>query len=111
MQVRNPAIGLITSEGTFVGDNTANRAIPHSLGKTPQIVVLSETTGITTGHIFVIIRGRAYIFCAGSLAAGGESGFHAITIPDNINFHVGNVANYHTSANFGTRAYYWVAFG
>jgi len=90
----------ITS-GTYAGNDTVNRAIPHSLGRTPKIVMINEQGG-TYGS--TIITGCAFI--SNNLAGG-----RAVTDPDGTNFYVGNATSYPESSNGSGRTYRWVAMG
>ncbi len=98
----------ITS-GTYAGNDTVNRAIPHGLGVTPKIVFISDTqAGIFCW--FRIFGGLAQILYFRILVA--TAGKYAVTIPNATNFYVGNAASYTYSANeTDSGTYYWVAIG
>lgn len=85
--------------GSYTGNDTANRAIPHGLGRRPAVVIITQPLYMA-------------FMCASlepSLIVSAVSS--AVTDPDATNFYVGNAANYANSANEGTRVYHWVAFG
>ena len=93
----------IGASGSYAGDNTADRAIPHGLERTPTMILI-VTTGLTI--IFRIINGSVYVHYA---ANGAAFGGHAVSAVDDTNFHVGNAANYTQSANANGTTYYWAA--
>jgi len=97
---------VVVSSGSYTGNNTANRTIPHGLGIAPKLVVLVRSAGV---FIFNIIQGSAAIYWTDASSPG--SGNHAVTAPDATNFHVGNAASYAQSANGNSEVYYWVAIG
>ncbi len=95
---------LISSNGTYTGNNTVNRAIPHGLGRTPVCVMFSIRNSIGGGYERIIEP--AYI--DGVYSAGNSN--HGVTIWDDTNFYVGNAANYSESANPNPLEVHWVAF-
>lgn len=97
-------VTIRTSSGSYTGDATANRAIPHGLGITPKIVFISATSG---AFFFRIITGLAKIIYINP----ATHGTHTVSVINNTNFYVGNSSDYTQSANFTTITYYWVAIG
>lgn len=85
--------------GTYAGDDSANKAIAHGLGRTPKFVYIQ----IDTASNPFFIAGDA----AGILQVG--TSFHAVTAPGSTNFYVGNAASYPQSANAVGNTYRWVA--
>lgn len=91
------------ASGSYTGDQTANRAIPHGLGATPKIVFIFDSTdGSYNFRIFGAL---------GSIVhwAIGTAFHYAVTIPDATNFYVGYATEWTKSANTTGRVYYWVA--
>jgi len=92
-------MGVITS-GSYTGDSSVNRAIPHGLGVTPRLILLSTSLG----NSFYAINGTGtWIVCFG----GGGT----VTTPNDTNFYVGNATNYAWTANLTATGYRWVAIG
>lgn len=93
----------VLNNGTYAGNSTANRAIPHGLGVTPKCVLIMETGGaanafmmLTSGWILPIeVTWNTY----------------AVTAWDSTNFYVGNSSQYLRSANYTGRNYAWFAIG
>jgi hypothetical protein len=107
-QVQSGAWGAITvpvTTGSFTGDNTANRAIPHGLGIIPKIVFIYDESGAL--RTYVLRQNRANIMYQRNDSFGSQS----VTGLTSTNFYVGNAASYPDSANENTRIYQWVAFG
>lgn len=92
----------VISKGSYSGNNTANRAIPHGLGVVPKIVLLSETSGALR-WIRILKLGRL------EFSYGSTDAIHTVTEADTTNFYVGNAANYGTSGNPSGTTYEWVA--
>jgi len=104
MPLNNP-VGSPTSQGNYIGNDTANRAIPHGLNRVPKIVSLF---GGVYQH--TIYGGVAIITYVDNAA----SGYKAVTAPDSTYFYVGNAASYQQSANRGAGGpdtIQWVAIG
>jgi len=95
-------LSLVTN-GSYVGNDTANRGIPHGLGTEPKLVALVRH-GADWDVLFIMI-GNVYI-----AALRPTAGVHAVDAPDDANFYVGNAANYETSGNKTGTTYDWVAF-
>ncbi len=91
----------VVSSGSYTGNATVNRAIPHGLGVTPKLIYLVEESVVAFYHII------------GALAEirSSTSGRLAVTIPDATNFYVGNATSYPQSANENLKVYDWVAIG
>ena len=100
MSLNNPATpGVSASYGSYVGNSTLNKAIPHGLGKIPSGVIWIHASA--GGWI---VGGIGSIF-------GLESNVQyatAVTAPNATNFYVGND---NKSANLNGQTYYWGAFG
>ena len=96
------------TSGSYTGNDSANRAIPHGLGVAPKIIFIwCDTTGQLSAYR--IMNGLAKVL----YISGGSAAFNnlAVTAPNATNFYVGNATAYNTSANFSTWSYYWVAIG
>lgn len=100
--VVNPAAPISPSNyGSYTGNDTANRAIPHGLTDTPSIVfIYTDST-----YWYRIMRGLAKVL----YAAAGAHGSDTVTAMDDTNFYVGKVGDYPTTANSNGVTYYWVA--
>lgn len=103
MPLDNPFGAVKIGEGTYTGDDSVNRAIPHGLTVTPKIVLI-HCNAVAQ---FRIAIGEAKVLHA-SAASFDES---AVTAMDSTNFYVGKATSYPKSANENTRDYYWVAIG
>lgn len=99
-----PANLTLISSGNYAGNSTTNRAIAHSLGTTPKLVLFSmRTAGI--GRIWRIME-SGYIHY---LDTANEQRL-AVTAMDGTNFYVGNATSYAQSAN-DANTFDWVAIG
>ncbi|NJD76945.1 MAG: hypothetical protein FIB08_07610 [Candidatus Methanoperedens sp.] len=88
---------------SYTGNGTANRAIPHGLGRTPKIVFLQRDEA-GYGHAW-IINGNLIVY-----TDSGSTAKYAVTAADSTNFYVGNSAQYDLSMNGASGAtHYWVA--
>lgn len=105
MPLNQPGVKAASS-GTYTGDDTADRAIPHGLPGTPKLVTITNDTN--PAYWYRIHAALAFIFQRSS-TLGGKSG--AVTAMDSTNFYVGNAANYTLSANLLNDVHRWVAFG
>lgn len=96
-----------SNTNNYTGNSTANRAIPHGLGKTPSIVIISQTGGGTqpTSDFFIFNTGRIDNHFTGGAGNG------TVTAPDNTNFYVGINGNFEAGANLNNATYIWVAIG
>lgn len=96
---------MITNEpvkvtsGSYTGNDTADRAIAHGLGRIPKLVYVTETAA--DFNFFCIANSIGYI-----LAGGGGGG--AVTAPDATNFHVGTAGLFVATANNTGKTYNWV---
>jgi hypothetical protein len=88
-----------STTGTFAGNDAANRAIPHGLGRTPSLVVMTNGTQ-TAAHI---ICGQSGTILYTSV------GVKTVTAMDAVNFYVGEASNYTTSGNAAGTTYIWSA--
>ena len=92
------------SSGTYTGNGTDNRGIPHGLGKTPKLVIINRNNGQYFNRIFSQLGAIYYV-------SASYTGYKTVTIMDATNFYVGNSLNYEQSANDTDDVYYWVAIG
>lgn len=102
MPLQNPSPQAEISSGTFTGDNTVNRAIPHGLSRTPKIVMLINPSqgcfgSITVGYTNIVAQ------------RGAATDVKGVTAPNATNFYVGHAGDYITSMNSATHVIYWVA--
>lgn len=101
MSLSNPAV-VTRASGSYTGNDSANRAIPHGLGRVPGIIHIK---GTANNDDFFISNG--YILKHPNAAVHASGG--GITAPTSSNFYVGNAASYSNSANANTVAYEWSA--
>lgn len=92
------------SSGSYTGNSTVDRAIPHGLGVTPKIVFIIDVPGV---FWFRIIEALASIF----YIAAATMERYGVTAMNSTNFYVGNATQYYQSANYDARSYRWVAIG
>ncbi|MBA7672895.1 hypothetical protein ES703_81082 [subsurface metagenome] len=102
MPLNNPTPGESPTSGSYTGDNTANRFIPHGLKTTPKLIFIMQSNEPNISHILGAMAAMEYHFAA-------SDGRYTVTIPDSTNFHVGDAANYSLSKNATGETYYWVA--
>lgn len=93
-----------TNSGSYIGNNTANRAIAHGLGIQPKIVLVWQENVIGTA-LFVLSGAAPQT----QLIQNGSS--FAVTNSDDTNFYVGNAGSYAQSGNANTISYSWSAIG
>lgn len=95
---------VVIASGTYTGDSSNNRAIPHGMGKTPKLVfiIVNQTPYY---YWWVLIGDVAGIF----YNYDGADGIYGVTALDATNFHVGNSSEYNISGNYTGYTYYWVA--
>lgn len=94
----------VLASGTYAGNSSANRAIPHGLGLTPKLVILHSNAGLSQYRITDV---EALITWDLSTTIGK----YIVTIVDSTNFYVGNAGDYSKSANATGSTYNWVALG
>ena len=94
--------GKVTA-GSYIGDGTVNRAIPHGLGVIPKLILITGTG--PSAYTYREHTGEALVFY--DTAAKGRI---AVTAPGAANFYVGNAISYPNSANDSGTGYAWVAF-
>lgn len=95
----------VIGSGSYVGDNTVNRAIAHGLGVIPELIIFSTTSIATPTYSYPQkqTKGRAY-HDHYAIYRG-----LTVTIMDSTNFYVGNAADYMKSGNSISKTY-WTAF-
>lgn len=102
--------GATIATGSYTGNNTANRAIPHGLGATPKVVFIIGMPDTNNFYLFIQHNGEDFIrFLRTSATSIQASGKIAVTAMDGINFYVGNASQWDNSANYNTYVYQWVA--
>lgn len=99
----NPVWAFLNATGTYAGDNTVNRAIPHGLGAIPKMVFTKRNTA--NSPLKTIMGGTTEI----ELVNAGTS--LTVTAMDSTNFYIGNATDYDKSANYLNWDYIWVAVG
>ena len=110
MPLHNPGATTEISTGVYSGDDSANRAIPHGLTKTPKIVIIHihyPTSTSRGDNCCILLIGSTDIWYLG----GGANSELDVTTMDSTNFYVGNATSYPNSANWqsGSATYIWVA--
>ena len=102
MPLNNPATGFATfNTGSYTGDDSVNKAIPHGLGAEPTLVFITSNQQFS----FVIAKGDPGFITA----AKAPTGRMAVTQPNATNFYVGNAGDYPSSANQTVAAHAWTA--
>lgn len=86
--------------GSYSGNDSANRAIAHGLGRVPSIVNILVAGG---SQLYLISGALAQVTC---INAGTNL---AVTAMDATYFYVGNAASYLNSANAIGGTYHWGA--
>lgn len=107
MPLNNPTKSGAAAAGTYVGDASVNKAIPHGLPGVPKLVVITEDSASTAigDQVFTMAGGDDRLH----LLQGGVNSTLEVTTPDSTNFYVGNATSYPNSANFNVRNYIWMA--
>lgn len=95
-----PGVRLITTTGSYTGDNTDDRAIAHGLGHLPSLVVIVQTNGAI---VYLVYKDEGAIRCVTTPTYTNVQG------ADATYFYVGDVINYTLTANFGGQGYKWAA--
>ena len=103
MPLNNPAAAAEIKTGTYTGNVTANRAIPHGLAGIPKAVIIVDDTGDRLFNLNVETADIHFVYVT-------ASGKYTVTAMDGTNFYVGNVTSYPNSANETAYNYDWVAF-
>ncbi len=85
------------NSGSFTGNASDHRAIPHALGVTPKFVYIVDTTG---GHQYTQVAGWDYTITV------VDRTFNPETAMNSTNFYASNA-----TTNLNGRVYYWVAMG
>lgn len=92
----NSTVSVVV-KGTYNGDGTQNRGIPHGLGQIPKWVqIYEETTGV-----------MGSLYYDSTILAWPAAGAAAVTAMDATNFYVGSAANFYGNVN--ARKHNWVA--
>jgi len=94
---------LKSTSGSYAGNDTENRAIPHGLSAAPKLVILTVTGSL---YWYLIQIGQDIISYQNAAATGA----YAVTAVSATDFYVGDAASYLNSANRTGDTYYWVAF-
>ena len=92
------------SSGSYTGNGSANRSIPHGLGVIPKVVLIARETGL---YQYRIMKEQASIWCWNATINTSK----AVTAMDAVNFYVGNSLDYNQSANYANCTYRWIAIG
>lgn len=91
--------------GSYVGNDTVNRAVAHGMGRAPLAVYMVEDSG-TNGLLFILDG-----YGGGKLYNTKTPSNYAVTVPDATNFYVGNAGSYVLSGNANGQTLYWTAIG
>ena len=86
--------------GTYAGNDSADRAIPHGLGRIPQLVIISVDV-LNTQWLLIGASQRILYPGVANTAIG--------TANDSTNFRVGEAGSYTNTANAVGATYRWVA--
>jgi hypothetical protein len=97
------ALVAMSNSGSYYGNSTPNRAIPHGLGKTPKMVrIFKNDMGGGEGTIFEDIGIIRSMYDA-------STNTYTVTKMDDTNFYVGNSSSYPGSYNNTETTYVWLA--
>ena len=110
MPLNNQTTAAVVKYGSYNGNSSANKAVAHSLGKTPHAVIIASrdgTTATTARGMFMISAASGKVVMPINQADGSLS----VSAMDSTNFYVGNATSHAQSANFTGYTYYWVAIG
>ncbi|MBA7672585.1 hypothetical protein ES703_80767 [subsurface metagenome] len=108
MPLNNPSAGTLVTTGSYTGDASASKAIPHGMPRVPKMVTIWRAeAGDHSGLMFFIHKDRARIHDA----EDGSDTSLAVTAMNTTNFYVGNASEYNHSANYNLMPYKWVAIG
>jgi hypothetical protein len=99
-------ITLTRTIGTYTGDSSANRAIPHGIGAVPSLVLIFDNT---SGYDAVNYNIGASTGRIASRSTTSVFGYN-VTLQSTTNFYVGNATNYTQSMNVTGNSYRWVAW-
>lgn len=94
---------LHATTGTFTGDGTSNRAIPHTLGVIPKLVIITPDNSTYLGVVLIGASGKVF-------SIGGSAALLTNTASDSTNFYAGDSAA-GKRGNENTSPYNWVAIG
>lgn len=103
---RDAAIAAYAAKCTanhYTGDGTTNKAIVHSAGLTPKLIMIVSNAGGQSARIIE----PGYIHYVGK----NTHRRLAVTQPNNTHFYVGNPSDYPRSGNASGIEYYWVVIG
>lgn len=90
------------AHGSYTGDSSVNRGIPHGLGVAPYLVII--------WHDDLSYLHYVYNTTVSSITAGtGGVQTNAVTAADTTNFYVGNANSYGQSANYSGHELKWMA--
>lgn len=93
----------VVGTNTYVGNDSANRALAHGMGRIPNVIFLWETS---FNNFWIIIGGSTnMIYMANATAIITR----AVTAADATNFYVGTAGAFPTSANVAGTNYGWRA--
>lgn len=105
MPLNNPTNVTEVTVGSYSGNNTANRGIPHGMTKGyPYLVIIFDVTN-KNRVFFRQTNWGELVF----LVTGGTISTYTVTGSDATNFYVGNAGSLADSANNTGASYYWVA--
>lgn len=100
MPLNNPSgTALDVTTGTYTGNASADRAIPHSLGKTPKLVFVRNGDEVN------------FIFASAAVKYIPNGNAYVVAAMTSTNFYVGDAASYAETANANAQAYTWIAMG
>lgn len=94
--------GKVSSSGNYTGNDGANRAIPHGLGRIPNGLIIVE---YVTPNVF-----KQSPPLNGNIFRWGSTTMYTVSILDATSFYVGHATSYVNSANGNAKVYMWVAF-
>jgi hypothetical protein len=103
-------IGVATNykiySGTYTGDSSVNKSIPHGLGVIPSLIVIANSAQLSLSFLLP----NSGIAKINTMIGNTSTQCLAVTIGDTTNFYVGNATSYPYSANLTGETYKWIAF-
>jgi hypothetical protein len=89
---------ILGKSGTYTGDGSVNKAVPHGLGRVPKMLIITQP-GVV--NVFFCVKDAIVFF-----------GFaeEAVTAMDATNFYVGNAGSLPFSANVNATNYLWSVY-
>jgi hypothetical protein len=96
-KLSNPS-GNTGAQGSYAGDNTANRAIPHGMGGAPRFIAIQKNAA---DELWIMV------VQSGKMELTSFANSYNPTTPTPTNFYVGKAATF--EGNVAGQTYFWYA--